>query len=310
MQYRPNRGPIIVLNACKAMFNLLSSFISATISLLVGVSNVSIIPTPLEYEDVSVVKHWSNDYIPVYEIRAAQAAAKRAAFEAAYEEVTYDVDSIPTPPSTRRGRQEARAQERVQAHKDVLSSYDLFPVTEHLNTGCYGALQVHEGLIQKRDKKGYAVLLKREYAVLSALQGTGLVPGQVSFSNGVLSMEYIHAASLDYYHRSMEAGLLDYTQYTCILDAVGTAVKAFHSAGWVHNDLHPGNILITLKEGEWHAVLIDVAFSTSVDYAFPQEVGVSIFRSGWEYFEMSQEADIDSLKCHIKVPYLDKVFSR
>ena len=306
MQYRPDRGPIIVLNIHKAMFNLLSSFISTTISLLVGVSNVSVstTPKPLEYEDVSVVKHWSDDYIPVYEIRAA----KGAAFEAAYEEVLYDTlecVSIPTPP-----RQEACSQKRAQAHKDVLSSYDQFPVTKHLNTGCYGALEVHDGLIQKRDKKGHAVLLEREYAVLSALQGTGLVPGQVSFSDGVLSMEYIHAASLDYYHRSMEAGIVDYIQYTCILDAVATAVKAFHSAGWVHNDLHPGNILITLKEGEWHAILIDVAFSTSEGYAFPQKLGLSLFRSGWESFEMSQEADIDSLKRHIKVPYLDKIFSR
>ena len=122
-------------------------------------------------------------------------------------------------------------------------------------------------------------------------------------------MEYIHAASLDYYHRCMEAGLLDYIQYTSILDAVGAAVKAFHSAGWVHNDLHPGNILITLDGGEWRAVLIDVAFSTSATHAFPEEVGTSIFASGWQQFSMSQEGDIDSLKCHIKVPYLDRVFS-
>lgn len=303
------------------MFNLLTTLasrvISASITLLVGTSNISVSATPVEYGDVSVIEHWSDlvDYVPVYEIRAAQTAVKRAAFDAAYDAFFYDTHgtepvSIPTPtPSTLHNHQEARVQERVQAYEAVMSSYDQFPVTEHLNTGCYGALQVHEDVVQKQDKRGHAALLEREYAVLCALQGTGLVPGQVSFSDGVLSMEYIHAASLDYYHRCMEADLLDYIQYTSILDAVGAAVKAFHSAGWVHNDLHPGNILITLEGGEWRAVLIDVAFSTSVTHAFPEDMGTSIFASGWQQFDMSQEGDIDSLKCHIKVPYLDRVFS-
>lgn len=316
----PTMG-LLLYSTLTAMFNLLSALashaISATISLLMGTStNISVLPAPVEYGDVSVIKHWSDDYIPVYEIRAAQTATKQAAYWAAYEEAFYDTygmepASIPTPvPSTRLSRQEARTQERVQAYEAVMSSYNQFPVTEHLNTGCYGTLQVHEGIVQKQDKRGdQGALLEREYAVLCALQDTGLVPGQVSFSNGVLSMEYIHAASLDYYQRCMEVGVLDYIQYTSILDAVGTAVKAFHAAGWVHNDLHPGNILITLEGGEWRAILIDVAFSTSATHSFPKELGMGIFRSGWKYFDMSQEGDIDSLKCHIKVPYLDRVFS-
>lgn len=48
-----------------------------------------------------------------------------------------------------------------------------------------------------------------------------------------------------------------------ILSQVTLTLKGFYSAGWIHNDLHGGNLLVSTTGNSYKIHIIDVAFSTS-----------------------------------------------
>jgi serine/threonine protein kinase len=136
--------------------------------------------------------------------------------------------------------------------------------------GSYGCLTLKGAHVIKREK-GATPTLSREWEALSLLRATGLVPRGYSFSNGELAMEYIEGSyTLHEYLHSYASGDITSDNMYYVLKEVLNTIKAFWSYGWVHNDMHPSNILVQPGEEAYKGYIIDVAFATSVDMP-PQE---------------------------------------
>ncbi len=86
---------------------------------------------------------------------------------------------------------------------------------------------------------------RREWRALSRLQRAGVpVPapralGVLPGGDHVLAMEFLAGQTLDRLLRE------DVRPRARLIDALGGLLTAFHAAGWVHGDLHHGNVLVT-----------------------------------------------------------------
>lgn len=86
---------------------------------------------------------------------------------------------------------------------------------------------------------------EREWRALCAMRGARLpVPDPLAFGtltdgDHVLVMEYIAGRPFDEWLRGEPAGL------RTVLAELGSLVARIHGAGWVHGDLHVGNVLVT-----------------------------------------------------------------
>jgi len=94
---------------------------------------------------------------------------------------------------------------------------------------------------------------EREWRALGAMRRAGLpVPAPLAFGtladgDHVLVMEYVAGRAFDEWLRSEPAAL------HTTLAKLGRLVSAIHRAGWIHGDLHVGNLLVSQNE----LVLID-----------------------------------------------------
>jgi len=130
--------------------------------------------------------------------------------------------------------------------------------------------------ISKVDQSGCAMpLVQREWEILKELQNTGLVPvvSPVSphINGSIMHIQCIdNAASLLDYTQAYLNGLIPIGVLRDILTLVVTAVTTFHSLGWVHNDLHNGNIVVGHNQYTWEVYIIDVAMATRAEEEVPE----------------------------------------
>jgi len=138
--------------------------------------------------------------------------------------------------------------------------------TKPLRGGAFGTLSLEEGWVKKEDKPSdKPSTLRREWEVMCLLQGTGLVPEvDKHFGGTYFCQRYVPSNTLNDLVREYLRGYLPAASMKQILNAVKSTLEEFYSAGWIHNDLHSGNILLSLAgRGEWRCYIIDVAFATS-----------------------------------------------
>jgi tRNA A-37 threonylcarbamoyl transferase component Bud32 len=55
---------------------------------------------------------------------------------------------------------------------------------------------------------------------------------------------------------------------------IGRRIRRFHDAGFVHHDLHAGNVVLEIKKGQWRPFLIDFGTTShqecECEYLAPQ----------------------------------------
>ena len=143
-------------------------------------------------------------------------------------------------------------------------------LTSRLAEGGMGLVRmVDTGWLVKEDLPGMAPQVEHEVKVYSLLEEAGLtgdlVP-EVNFEesyDGVLYMRLINMGAPIYEYARSRHMTPDLWMELC--KAVGLALRKFHDAGFVHHDLHDRNIVIEVKDGKWHPVIIDFGVSTHTD---------------------------------------------
>ena len=118
----------------------------------------------------------------------------------------------------------------------------------------------------KAEKEGKEAFLHIEWLNLCRLQDTGLVPavGRKVDPNkyGFLSILCVESAvPVSEYVSAFLDGLIPFEVVEAVLSEVSRVVSEFHSLGWIHNDLHPNNVLIDYCDG-WKAYIIDLSWAT------------------------------------------------
>jgi serine/threonine protein kinase len=145
--------------------------------------------------------------------------------------------------------------------------------TKPLRGGAFGALSLEEGWVKKEDKPSdKPSTLRREWEIMCLLQNTGLVPEvDTRFGGTYFKQKYVPSNTLNDIVREYLRGYLPATSMKQVLNCVKSTLEEFYSSGWIHNDLHAANILLSLAgRGEWKCYIIDVAFATS-EVAPPSE---------------------------------------
>ena len=122
-----------------------------------------------------------------------------------------------------------------------------------------------------------------------------------------LAMDYVHGEDLR--HLLVRDGALDPSRAVEILTQMGFALDAAHSRGLVHRDIKPGNILLTIRDGEERAYLTDFGLAKrsstmaeltvagslvgTADYMAPEQVNgdpadarTDVYALGCVFFQM------------------------
>lgn len=186
--------------------------------------------------------------------------------------------------------------------------------TSRLSRGGCGTLEVaghwagHNWLSKVDQSHCATPLVQREWDILTELQGTGLVPVVSSVSphlnGGAMHIQCIdNAASLVDYTQAYLSGLIPIEVLQDILTLVVTAVTTFHSLGWVHNDLHDGNIVVGHGQHTWEIFIIDVAMATRAEEEVPPALAEAfsipnLIDEDWYFLKWSIMAEAE--ECEVK----------
>ena len=129
-----------------------------------------------------------------------------------------------------------------------------------------------------------------------------------------LAMDYIHGEDLR--QLILRDGALDPGRAVELLSQIASALDAAHSKGLVHRDIKPGNVLLTIRDGEERAYLTDFGLAKRSDTLAELTVTGSVVGTA-DYMSPEQvtgdpsdaRSDIYSLGCVFfqmltgKVPY-------
>ncbi len=145
-----------------------------------------------------------------------------------------------------------------------------------------------------------------------------------------LAMDYVHGTDLR--KLMIEHGALSPSRAVELLRQVALALDAAHASGLVHRDIKPGNILLTVRDGQEHAYLTDFGLAKrsdtlaaltvqgamvgTVDYMAPEQVTgdpsdarTDIYALGCVFFEMltgkvpyERETSVATLFAHVHDP--------
>ena len=129
-----------------------------------------------------------------------------------------------------------------------------------------------------------------------------------------LAMDYIHGEDLR--RLILRDGALDPGRAVELLSQIASALDAAHSKGLVHRDIKPGNVLLTIRDGEERAYLTDFGLAKRSDTLAELTVTGSVVGTA-DYMSPEQvtgdptdaRSDIYSLGCVFfqmltgKVPY-------
>ena len=112
-----------------------------------------------------------------------------------------------------------------------------------------------------------------------------------------------NAASLVDYTQAYLSGLIPIEVLQDILTLVVTAVTTFHSLGWVHNDLHDGNIVVGHGQHTWEIFIIDVAMATRAEEEVPPALAEAfsipnLIDEDWYFLKWSIMAEAE--ECEVK----------
>jgi len=122
-----------------------------------------------------------------------------------------------------------------------------------------------------------------------------------------LAMDYVHGEDLR--HLLVRDGAVDPPRAVAILNQVAFALDAAHAKGLVHRDIKPGNVLLTIRDGEERAYLTDFGLAKrsstmaeltvagslvgTADYMAPEQVNgdpadarTDVYALGCVFFQM------------------------
>lgn len=134
-------------------------------------------------------------------------------------------------------------------------------------------LEAGDGWLIKSDLKGEE-LVEREFQVLLALQGTGLVPdvdeeeGVFGYPSSFLIKRVNNGATLGEYLRYFLSGAsMNKAILWEVFEATAEKINAFHKLGFVHADLHDRNVVVGMDKGctQFIPAIIDFGFSFHED---------------------------------------------
>jgi len=145
-----------------------------------------------------------------------------------------------------------------------------------------------------------------------------------------LAMDYVHGEDLR--QLLLRDGALDPSRAVGILTQVGFALDAAHAKGLVHRDIKPGNMLLTIRDGEERAYLTDFGLAKrsstlaeltvtgsivgTADYMSPEQVAgepadarTDIYALGCVFFQMltgkvpyERETTLATMFAHVNDP--------
>jgi len=145
-----------------------------------------------------------------------------------------------------------------------------------------------------------------------------------------LAMDYVHGEDLR--HLILRDGAVDPARAVGILTQVGFALDAAHAKGLVHRDIKPGNMLLTIRDGEERAYLTDFGLAKrsstlaeltvagsivgTADYMAPEQVSgdpsdarTDIYALGCVFFQMltgkvpyERETTLATMFAHVNDP--------
>jgi predicted Ser/Thr protein kinase len=145
-----------------------------------------------------------------------------------------------------------------------------------------------------------------------------------------LAMDYVHGEDLR--QLILRDGALDPSRSVGILTQVGFALDAAHAKGLVHRDIKPGNMLLTVRDGEERAYLTDFGLAKrsstlaeltvagsivgTADYMAPEQVSgepadarTDIYALGCVFFQMltgkvpfERETTLATMFAHVNEP--------
>ena len=145
-----------------------------------------------------------------------------------------------------------------------------------------------------------------------------------------LAMDYVHGEDLR--QLILRDGALDPSRAVAILTQVGFALDAAHAKGLVHRDIKPGNMLLTIRDGEERAYLTDFGLAKrsstlaeltvagsivgTADYMAPEQVSgepsdarTDVYALGCVFFQMltgkvpyERETTLATMFAHVNDP--------
>jgi predicted Ser/Thr protein kinase len=145
-----------------------------------------------------------------------------------------------------------------------------------------------------------------------------------------LAMDYVHGEDLR--QLILRDGALDPARAVGILTQVGFALDAAHAKGLVHRDIKPGNMLLTIRDGEERAYLTDFGLAKrsstlaeltisgsivgTADYMAPEQVSgepsdarTDVYALGCVFFQMltgnvpyERETTLATMFAHVNEP--------
>jgi tRNA A-37 threonylcarbamoyl transferase component Bud32 len=167
---------------------------------------------------------------------------------------------------------------RQELHQKINRSRSL---QERLNDGSNANLSlVSEQWLQKADKVGLLPQIEHEFQIYQQLDAVGLMGtitpvcdldfGIYEYPAAIYLSLIGQGASLWEYALAHLSGEMSTADWQSLCRATGEKISKFHAGGFVHIDLHAGNIVIELEENEWQPFLIDFGLSTceTIEYPF------------------------------------------
>ncbi len=180
----------------------------------------------------------------------------------------------------------------------------LEPVRTRLDRGSQSTLTLlGDGWLLKEDAPGAPPQVEWEWRVYALLQDLGLdyLAPEADLSGPELVLRLVNAAaSLEDYAVAFCTKGYPTALWVDICTKVGRVISKFHRAGFVHGDLHCGNVLISLeRRGQFRAYLVDFGLTQHPELGeYPHRLTV----------EPSEEADLDRLDESLRLISQDREF--
>ena len=118
------------------------------------------------------------------------------------------------------------------------------------------------------EDEGFRQRFKREMRIAASLHHPNIVGiHYAGEQDGMLFFVMDYVTGTDLREILIKQGALDPNRAVDLLEQFASALDAAHRRGLVHRDVKPGNIMITVKDGEEHAYLTDFGLAKKFDTA-------------------------------------------
>ena len=118
------------------------------------------------------------------------------------------------------------------------------------------------------EDEGFRQRFKREMRIAASLHHPNVVGiHYAGEQDGMLFFVMDYVTGTDLREILIKQGALDPNRAVDLLEQFASALDAAHRRGLVHRDVKPGNIMITVKDGEEHAYLTDFGLAKKFDTA-------------------------------------------